>query len=248
MNRRIAKRIGLIVAAFGLMCLLGGCTIGATNERIVRGSGTVITESRIVSELDEVELTMSGDLTIEQGSTEALTIEGEDNIVPLISSDVSGRRLTLGTRENASFSNTKPLRFRLTVRHLSFISAAGSGGIQMDGVTGSRLQVKASGSGDITITRISETTFEAGSSGSGSINASGDVGDLNVRCSGSGDYKGRDLGSKTAHVELLGSGDATVKVSESLDATVSGSGSIRYVGSPEVNRHDSGSGEIEQLK
>ncbi len=66
--------------------------------------------------------------------------------------------------------------------------------------------------------------------------------------SGSGRYEGTRLESKSAKVLTSGSGDAIIKVIDKLEATVSGSGSVQYIGNPTVTKHDTGSGEVVQLR
>jgi 3D (Asp-Asp-Asp) domain-containing protein len=252
MNTRI-RRTGPMIAAFIAVVttigLLGGCTVGAPdNPNMVRGSGHVITEQRQVSDLSEVVLTMSGNLTIEQNGTEAFTMEGEDNILPLITTEVSGNRLTIGTRSGASFSTTRSLRFYLSVKSISYICATGSGNIGMAGAQGNQLRTETTGSGNVTLTSVAAKSYTAKTTGSGGITASGSAESQDVTGTGSGDYDGRDLQSKSAKVALSGSGNATVKVSDTLDASVSGSGSVRYIGDPAVTRQDQGSGEITKLR
>jgi hypothetical protein len=228
--------------------LLSGCTPGTTNPNIVRGSGHVITEARQVSGLREVTLAISGDLIIAQGGTESLSIEGEDNIVPLITTEVAGNKLTIGVENSTSFSNSKPLRFYLSVRNIAYVRTAGSGDIQLSGFEGDKLRVETSGSGRVTVTGITAGVVSARTTGSGDIAISGEVESQAVTCSASGGYEGRDMQSKSAKVELSGSGDAVVRVSDTLDASVRGSGSIRFIGSPTVTTYDSGSGEVEQVR
>jgi hypothetical protein len=237
-----------ILASVAVAWSLAGCTVGADNMNLVRGSGKVINELRQVSGLNEVVLAMSGDLIIKQDGTEALTIEGEDNIVPLISTEVNARRLTIRILDNGSFSNTKPLRFHLSVKDLTYISATGSGNINTQGLKSDNLKLETMGSGNITASNISADSCTAVTSGSGNIVASGKANSLDVTGTGSGSYEGKDLEGKSANVTLSGSGNATVRVSDTLDASVSGSGSVRYIGDPAVTRRDSGSGEIVKVK
>jgi hypothetical protein len=84
-------------------------------------------------------------------------------------------------------------------------------------------------------------------SGSGGCTISGLADTLAVTVSGSGDFSGKSLTSRVARVKTSGSGDALVQVHESLDAESSGSGSVRYVGSPQVTQHVSGSGTVAPL-
>ena len=147
------------LAAALIVWSLAGCTVTTNNPNMVRGSGNVITEPRQVSRLSEVVLTISGDLIINEDGTEALTIEGEDNITPLITTEVKNNRLTIGTGQSTSFSNTKPLRFHLSVKSLSYICATGSGNISAQGINSNELKIETTGSGNITAKNISAENF-----------------------------------------------------------------------------------------
>jgi hypothetical protein len=84
-------------------------------------------------------------------------------------------------------------------------------------------------------------------SGAGSGSASGTADDLNVVISGFGDFKGGDLHSQDARVNISGAGSATVWVDNALDAQVSGAGSVSYYGSASVTRQISGVGGVDHL-
>jgi hypothetical protein len=244
---KIGRQAVAVIAVVIAVGLLSACTFGAPdNPNMVVGSGNVITEQRPVSAVSEVMLTTSGDLTVEQNGTEALTVEGEDNIVPLITTEVSGNRLTIGTKDGASFSNTRPLRFQLSVKVIGYIGNSGSGNISMSGVESNQLKTEVNGSGNVTLTDVAAQEYTTNINGSGGIVASGSVQSQDVKGIGSGNYDGSNLQSKSATVNLSGSGDATLKVSDTLDASVNGSGSVRYTGNPKVTSQVHGSGQVTQ--
>jgi hypothetical protein len=244
-------KLALIFGALLLALLPAGCNGVFGGPGSVRGSGNVVTESRQVSGFNEVVLATVGTLTIEQNGSELLTMAGEDNILPLISTEVAGSRLTIRLKQlgiSGGFTNTRPLNYRLSVKELSYIGNTASGNIELEGLDGPDLTTETTGSGGIEAAGLSAGTYTAMCSGSGSISSTGKVKRLDVTSSGSGSYEGADLESETATVQVTGSGSATVRVSDTLDATVSGSGSVRYFGNPEVTESDSGSGEIVRLQ
>lgn len=248
-SSRIGPVVGAVVAVTIVMGLLSGCTVGELdNPNTVRGSGNVTTEQRPISGVSEVVLTTSGDLTVEQNGTEALTVEGEDNILPLITTEVSGSRLTISTKNGSSFSTTRPLRFHLSVKDIVYLGTIGSGNIGMAGAHTDQLQTETAGSGNVTVSDVTAQNYSAKTGGSGGITASGNVDIQGVTGIGSGNYDGSDLQSKSAKVDLIGSGNATLSVSDALDASVGGSGSVRYIGNPKVTSKDYGSGEIAKMR
>jgi hypothetical protein len=190
----------------------------------VSGSGTLKTETRPVSNFSAIELSGSGNLVIEQTGTESLTIEAEDNILPLLTSDVSGGTLHLGEKDNTIVMESKPINYRLTVRDLRGLTVSGSGHVTASTITAGKLNVTLSGSGGIV------------------LGGTADPQELTI--SGSGQYDATGLASKVVTADISGSGHAVVKTSEVLDATISGSGSLTYIGNPTVTQHISGSGSV----
>jgi hypothetical protein len=206
------------MAVFSVLAV-SACDIDVLGER---GSGNRITESRAVSNFDEIVLFGSGEVVVDVNGTESLTITAEDNILPLLTTEVQNDRLELGTRSSIS----------PTVAIVYTISAAALNGVSIEG------------SGDITATGIDTDSFDAEISGSGRIGVAGTTRVLAVNISGSGRYDGENLVASIATVNVSGSGDAVVNVAEDLDAEVSGSGNVEYLGDPTLMSSISGSGDI----
>ncbi len=216
-----------IYAVMAFLLLVGLMTSGCEEgifDNGVRGSGNMITETRDVSGFDSIQLQASGDVNVSVTGTESLVIEAEDNIMPLLTNDVRGGTLVLGS--NGSFTTNRGITYTITVADLT--------GIEING------------SADVTATGIDTGRFEAEITGSGDIDVTGTVDDLDVRISGSGNYDGFDLVALRADVGISGSGNADVNATDTLDASISGSGNIEYTGDPQVSESVSGSGRVSQ--
>ena len=213
-----------IVTAVGLMILLG---LSACAERRVVGSGVMTTETRDVHGFREVSLSGVGALTIQHGDQESLVIEGEDNIVSIIETEVVGERLTIGFDRPATVIPTKALRYRLTVVNLSGIDLSGAGSIVAYGINTDRLEVTVSGAGSLTV--------------------AGEADHQNVLLSGVGSYHAEGLITNTAVVEVSGAGSATIQVNEHLEVNVSGAGSVHYLGDPTVESNVTGLGSVKKI-
>ena len=212
----------LFIAFLCTTVIVSGCNgVGAP---AVRGSGVAASETRDVAGFTEVCLSGSGDVLIEQTGAESCTVEGDDNVLPLLETRVSNGVLHLGLRQNVSVRATKPIRYHVTVKELSGVAISGSGNVRASGIDTDKLAAEISGSG--------------------SADLAGRADVVTLRVSGSGSYNAGDLRSRTVKVDISGSGDAVVNPSDRLDATVSGSGSVRYGGSPTVSQRVSGSGSI----
>ena len=116
-------RIAVVAAAVALAPLAGCQALGPQ----VVGSGVVATEDREVAAFHALAVSGAADVIITPGDAPALTIEAEDNLLPLIRSDVEDGKLVLGFKPNTSVRTTRPVVFRLTARELDAVSFSGSG-------------------------------------------------------------------------------------------------------------------------
>lgn len=211
----------------------------------VRGSGDVIGESRNVSDFTEVVLEGSGRVEIAVTGEESLTIQAEDNLMPLLTSEVDDGVLELGATE--VISPTEQIVYTITVASLEAVTVQGSGTLTALGVEAASFAVTASGSGEVFLSDLSGDELVVRVSGSGDAEVSGSTRHLQLDISGSGSYRGENLISATADIDVSGSGDAVINVTENLKAVISGSGNATYLGDPaSVDTSLSGSGEIEE--
>ena len=210
-------RFALLLA----LLAVAGCN-GENSSAATKGSGVVKTESRPAEKFTAIELDV-GRLTVEQTGTESLTVTADDNVLPLLTSEVKGGTLILSVVNGKSFSGMQPV-FAVTVAALRSLELNGSGGIQASKLDGDSLS--------------------ASIAGSGSAKLAGRATELKLSIAGSGSIDAAQFQAKRAKAEISGSGSLTVNASDDLDAGVSGSGTIWYIGSPKLISDVSGSGSI----
>ncbi len=227
-----------------LALLLSGCTGN------VVGSGHVITENRSVSEFDALVLSGVGEVTITQGETEALTVQAEDNLMPLIKTEVKNRVLTIGLANDYGRTHmvpTRPIRFNLSVKNLNDIELSGAGHIQSAMLKSDRFSIRLNGVGSIVLDRLEATDIESSVSGAGRLEIGGQVVNQAAKLAGLGSYQARNLNSQTAQVTVSGAGDVTLAAKDNLDVTITGAGAVHYYGSPRLSRHITGAGVVDSL-
>ncbi|WP_395727796.1 head GIN domain-containing protein [Nakamurella sp.] len=230
------KRAMSVAAGLTLLLATAGCGQA-------RDAGPATTAHRTVSGVHAVQLETSGDLTINVGEGESLTIDAGANVIDGLTSDVVDGTLVLGGRSGSWFGGS--IRYTLTVTELDRIELAGSGNITGAGVPTGDGMLSLSGSGSATLSGLHLNEVTADISGSGGMTVTGAATTASVTISGSGDFDGSGLTTERAAVEVSGSGQARVDVSGTLTATVSGSGDVVYTGNPtSVQRDRSGSGDI----
>ncbi len=216
----------------------------------VQGSGNLATESRAVSDFDEVALTGIGNVTIRQSGEEALKVTADDNLLPYIETEVKDGVLVIGVSEAIrpkSLNPSKLLAFDLQVKELESLQLAGVGNFEVLAVEADRLEIILSGAGDISVDDLEAEKLAVRFSGIGNIELAGKVIEQEVVLSGLGNYNASDLESEDAAVAFSGAGSAGLWAAESLDIQKSGLGDVDYYGSPMVSQHISGLGKVNSL-
>jgi hypothetical protein len=217
---------GILLGA--ALALLGGCDgshHGPCSK--VTGSGSVVTESRPVEGFAAVELNGAGHLIVEQTGVESLSITAEDNILPLVRSEVRNGRLVLGVEAGLGTSITREILYRLTVRDLTQIEASGANHVELRGVDAAELALHISGAS--------------------SVSARGTVKRARVSLAGASRCVAPDLRARALVADLSGASYAVVRASDSLDVSARGASVLEYFGDPRLTTSVSGSSLVRRV-
>lgn len=211
-------KLGVVLVAL----ILPAC---AASDSTVEGSGTASSQSREVSGATAVQLDTVGTVIVAHGDQASMTIEGDDNIVALIVTDVRNDTLVIAVPDDiGSLRPSVPLIHRVTLPTISAVRLNGSGRVELDTV-GDDLEITLAGSGEI-VAQGSTSRLSIGLSGSGSVDAS-------------------ELRTETAMVDVSGAGSVEVDVVDILEIEISGSGSVRHSGPATVDSTITGSGSVD---
>jgi hypothetical protein len=227
--------------------LLAGSCRFITGKR-VRGSGNVKTEDRALTGFKGIESYGSFDLYVSNGATNAVKIEGEDNLLPYIETYIDGDILKIDTKDGYRLSPSRSLKVFVTAPDYRRIKSYGSGNIIGENkITGTgKLDLGVTGSADIKM-EVDAPEIDADISGSGNIHLNGQTKHFSGTVSGSGNVRAYDLKAEETKVRIAGSGNADVYASVSLDVNVAGSGDVRYKGEGKVNSNIAGSGNVKKV-
>ena len=226
MNEMSARMIQ--AALMGLVALtLSACDgISITfndGDSKVKGSGVAASEMRAVASFDTIDATGVGKLKLRIGDTESLKVMADDNILPLIKTEVKEGVLTLSTK-GATLSKTD-IVFDVIARRVKRLENSGTVSIDASGFNGGDLSVETSGVG--------------------SIKLNGRVDSLKAELSGVGSLDADALAADRVDTSLSGVGSAHVRAEKSLRANVSGVGSLSWKGAAtDVTTNVSGIGRV----
>lgn len=203
--------------------VIAGCSGSGTG---VEGSGKATSDVRPVAGFSAIDIAGPLDAEISFAAAQRVEIAGDDNLVPLVTTDVvtaaDGDHLVIGTRQ--SVQPNLSLVANITVPQISAVTS--------------------SGSGKIAIHSVNNDSLSLGLSGSAVISADGTVSQLGIDLSGSGDIELDSVAAARASVTVTGGGNVVIDVSQALDVHVAGSGTITYRGDPTVTQDITGSGHL----
>ena len=143
----IFSLVGLPIVAFS------SCS---STDTIVTPSGSIVTKTKDLESFSSVELAVDGTLVIEQGDKDSITIQTNENLMPLVTTDVSSGKLTIGFKEGYRVGDSEEdLGFRLVAKGLNSISNnTRLGSITASGLHTEGLEINLSNYGDISMDNL----------------------------------------------------------------------------------------------
>lgn len=97
---------------FNLVTLLA---LSCTNaQRGTSGSGTVISETRTTQAFTKVKADGVFNVILQQGTSNSVVVETDDNLQALITVTITNGNLTLGMKSNSNFRNSKKMNVYVT--------------------------------------------------------------------------------------------------------------------------------------
>ena len=215
------------IANFGLSVVLVLGSFSAptfANEQIV-GSGKITKESRKLGDYHAISISVTSMLDAAQGASEPLVLEGDDNVLKVIKTEVKDGVLYIDCDKNLLHFNK--LSFKVKAPKLDALTLKGTGTASVASLNG--------------------PAFTLVSKGTGTCNMSGTVNKLSVDMSGTGTVQAEKLSAKNAVVSISGTGSVKLTATDTLDATIKGTGSIKYAGNPKVTQKILGVGSISKI-
>jgi Putative auto-transporter adhesin, head GIN domain len=241
------RKVFSLLLGVAALALMAATDAMAWDWNSIVGSGVIKTETRDVTGFTGIGLSLPAKVSLTQGDKEGVTIEAEDNILPMIETLVEDHTLKIRWKEKFSSMRVGKIKINVTAKTIERLVVAGSGDIRAEQLSAGNLKVSIAGSGDISIKTLRADALKVSISGSGDFSAGGSANSLAVSIAGSGDVKAQKLETKSATVTIAGSGDALVWATDSLSVKVAGSGDVAYYGDPTISKSVLGSGSLKRL-
>lgn len=229
------KKLGIIffVIALGIGVVFANLfSFGKASARFfsfsfnaVAGSGVAATESRNVSEFRGIDVGGVFQVEVTAGKDYGVVVEGDDNLLQYVKTEVSGGVLKISSTERLKSST--PLRIRVSAPEIESIDGSGACKISVAGLKSSELRVDTSGASK--------------------INLAGETESLTIDVSGASNINAENLKAENATVDASGASKVEVFVTSKLVSEASGASKISYTGNPtSVTKDTSGAAKVSQ--
>ena len=188
----------------------------------VHGSGVRKTEKRDLAPFTAIETRGAFEVNVICQKPASFEIEADDNILPLVESEVRGSVLHLTTTK--TYFSKAGIVVRISLPNLEAVHSTGAGKFR--------------------IANLKNDHFTLDSTGAATVVANGQSKSLEISSTGAGKIDAHDLQASEASVRVTGAAAVEVYAIDQLDVTVSGAGRVTYGGNPNVNKHISGAGQV----
>jgi hypothetical protein len=223
---------------------IGPIQIGDGSRETFVGSGNLVTETRQINGVSRVELSIDANLTIQQGTQESLTVTADDNILPVLVTNVVGGKLNIRYLPQVNIRGIHQPKLTLTVKKLDGLQLSSSGTVKVGPLNTGNFDLDLSSSCDVELQGFQSDKLTANISSSGDVTIQGVANSLVLHVSSSGNFTAGDLKVNSATVTLSSSGDITLWVVDNLNVDISSSGNVSYYGNPIIRQHRTSSGNL----
>jgi hypothetical protein len=236
------KRIGtfllMVVALFTTIRLMASCNLETRS-----GNGNVVKEVRKVSAFNGVEASSGINVFLFQSDEEKVVVEADENLMPLIRTEVRGN--TLKCYIDGSIRRSKKLNVYVSFKELNKISASSGADLYSETVIrATDLSINASSGADIKL-KVDAETIRCQSSSGSDIKLVGICNEFDGSASSGADIKADELTAKIAKANASSAGEIRIRVLEKISASASSGGDVTYYGNPKhVDIRESSGGDV----
>ncbi len=253
MIRSSARQGTAMILLLSALMFFGSCEKDHMFD-FLKSTGDIVTIERAVSgNFTEIQLEDDINLVLRQGTPYRIVLEGGENLLPGIETEIVDSVLTLRNENRFNWvrSYDKKITAYVTAPHFLIIGYQGTGTISnTDTIREDSIFITSyAGSGYINLCLKVGLSHLAMNTGSADFNISGYSGSNFIYAGSYGPFHCLDLETLNTYMSNQGTNDCYVRVRDHLEYEIKGLGSIYYAGKPgSVTGTISGSGKLIPLE
>ena len=224
-----------LVLAVALVVTAAGCNFSFNlSGPVVRGSGVTKEEKREVSEFHGLEVSGSIEAEVTIGDVPSVTLRFDDNLLPLVVTEVNDGKLVVRYKPGSSIVTTSPQKLIVVARGLDSLAAKGASRLTAEVGESKSLKLEVAGAAIAKVAGLSVEEVDAQVSGASRLTLSGTAKSATIHAEGASNFQGDAATFEFAKVQFSGASRGEVKATRSIDADLSGASSLKIMGEPKA--------------
>lgn len=204
-----------------------------------------------VKSFNQVTVSSGIDLYLTQGSTETLTIKGNDDLIKDVIVEQNADAITIKYKEGINWGRlfkNQTIKVYLNYKTLTGLNASGGSDVYaQNNIKSDILNLRASGGSDLKLMlTVKDLTLTISGGSDADLKGSGE--NLQLTASGGSDVNAFGYSVNNAKATVSGGSDANLYVNKALEASASGGSDINYKGKASLRKTSSSkSGDINHV-
>ncbi|MFI5186217.1 MAG: head GIN domain-containing protein [Chitinophagales bacterium] len=208
----------------------------SNDKKRIEGSGNVITRDISVQSFDQLEASGVFNVSLTQGSKEAVKIEAEDNLQQLFDVKNEGSKLIVSMKKDSHFNSKKKMTVYITFKNLKSLDLKMVGNLSSTGnLNFGNLSLDNKNVGSVELA-LNAQKLDIRNKSVGNLKLSGKAENAVIRNKSVGSIKAADLVVQTMDIDNDGVGSAEINAAKELKVKDSFLGKVKNVSSSNPKR------------
>lgn len=210
--------------------------VASTSCKKIKGSSTITTEVRAVSNFTRVEVEDAFEVDVTYSPTqELLEVEAPENLHEFIKTEVVSGKLKLHFQHNKRISTKTPVKIHITTTQLDHFDLSGASKVTLNNaLVGYDFDLDMSGASNFE-GEVNVTQGDLELSGASTAKVNGTAMDAFVELSGASTLRKYEFEIETLDVKLSGASTAFLTILNSMSVELSGASTLNYKGDPVIS-------------
>ncbi|HEY6910927.1 MAG TPA: head GIN domain-containing protein [Myxococcales bacterium] len=224
-----------------LIALLSAACVHET----VRGSGRTTRELRDLPRFDAVAVHSGIHALVEAGPQAPVQVDADDNILPLVVTEVVDGTLEIRFRRDTSVYSGEPVRVKVSAPAIHRLDASGGAELRASVEPGEDLEVRSSGGSEVRIRGLDANRLSVSGSGGARVQLSGAADSVRLHISGGTRVRAASLSARAVNVHGSGGASAEIRASDVVRGSLSGGSTVHLIGRASSRVSTSGGSSVD---
>jgi hypothetical protein len=211
-----------------LLGLVGAALLCSCAAETVQGEGPLKREERTLNAFQAVDVSQSFIVEIETGKPQSIAVEADENLLPLIDTQVVDNTLKIANKPGKTLSSNNPIKVFLSLPSLQNVDAKGASRLVITGIQGDQLKLNLEGGHQVRM-------------------VGGVLQNLQIKASGAAQLESLMLKAQNVDIQLSGAASARIRAEKKLKVSAAGACKLEYKGTPEITQNLTGMSVLRKL-